>query len=285
MKVFVTGATGFIGSAVVRLLLEEGHDVLGLARSDASARSLQEAGAGVHRGDLRDASRLRAGAESADAVVHTGFVHDFSRYAEMCALDRDVIAALGEPLVGTDRPMLVTAGIVGTASTESDRHPPGASSVVPRAHSEEAVDALVLRGVRAGIVRPGHSVHGSGDHGFIPMLVARAKAHGRSPYVGAGENRWSAVQRSDAARVYTLALKRVTPGDRFHAVAEAVRFREIAEAIGNRLGIPSESIDASEAEAHFGALAKFAQLARSAMQYITPHIIRELHASHLGAQF
>lgn len=239
MRVFVTGATGFIGSEVVRQLKEAGHRVTGLARSDASIRALGAMGVDVHRGDLRDPESLRAGAEACEAVVHTAFDHDFAKYVENCELDRKVIAALGIALRGSDRPMLVTSGTVGGVRTEADRLPPGASKEVPRAASEEAADALAGEGVRVGVVRLPPSVHGRGDGGLIPMMIAQAKAKGASAYVGDGENRWSAAARADAAAVFVLGLQRVSPGVRYHGVAESdIPFRRIAETIGSSWACP-----------------------------------------------
>ncbi|MCA9661983.1 MAG: SDR family oxidoreductase [Myxococcales bacterium] len=258
MKVFVTGATGFIGSAVVGELLREGHAVVGLARSDAAAEALIAAGAAVHRGSLDDPASLEAGARACDGVIHTGFVHDFSRYVEMCELDRRVIGTLGRALLGTNKPLVVTSGTLATPgrrATEEDRHAPGASATVPRAASEEAVDALVEIGIRASIVRPSPSVHGRGDRGFVPMLMAVARDKGASAYIGEGTNEWNAVHRLDAARVFVRALLRGTAGARFHAVAEpAIAFRDIAGAIGDLLALPTVSLSPDEAKAHFGWL-------------------------------
>jgi nucleoside-diphosphate-sugar epimerase len=256
MKVFVTGATGFIGTAIVRELLGSGHRVLGLARSPASAEALRGLGADVHRGDLEDARSLVAGAAAGDGVIHTAFVHDFSRYAQACELDRRVIGSLGSALRGTDKPMIVTAGTLSTPgrrATEEDRFDPNATKIAPRSATEEAVDALAEQGIRVGVVRASPSVHGDGDHGFVPMLMETAKARGASAYIGEGTNRWNAVHRLDAARVFVRALERTTPGARFHAVAEPeIPFRDIAAAIGRLLGLPLASVSAEEAPAHFG---------------------------------
>jgi nucleoside-diphosphate-sugar epimerase len=259
MRVFVTGATGFIGSAVVQELIRAGHQVLGLARSDKGASSLTVAGAEVHRGSLEDLESLRSGAAVADGVIHLGFIHDFSKFQENCEIDKRAIEAMGEALAGSNRPLIVAAGLAGLSApgqtaTEDNVLQPGLP--YPRV-SEQTAIALLAKGVSCAVMRL-PQVHNTVRQGLVTFTIAIARAKGVSRYVGDGQSRWAAVHVLDVARLYRLALEKHEPGARYHAVAEeGVRLRDIAEAIGRGLSVPIVSITPEEAPAHFGWMSMF----------------------------
>jgi len=261
MRIFVTGATGFIGSALVPELIRHGHHVLGLTRSDAGAQSLLAAGAQPHHGDLEDLDSLRRGAASADAVIHLAFIHDFSKFLANCEIDRRAIETLGAALANSSRPLVITSGTgmgnpaLGRVATEDHFDP---NHPNPRKSSELAGAALTGRGLNVSVVRL-PQVHDPVKQGLISYSVAIAREKGVSAFVGDGQNRWPAVHVLDAARLYRLAVEKQQPGSRYHAVAEeGVPVRDIAEVIGRGLKLPTDSLSQEEAAAHFGWLAPFA---------------------------
>ena len=267
MRVFVTGATGFVGTEVVQNLIKAGHTVLGLARSERTAAVLAAVGAEAHRGDLEDLESLRNGAAATDGVIHCGFIHEFgpsfnfARFQEVCAIDRRAIEAFGEVLAGSDRPLVITSG-VGIGSPG-----PGQPAVEdrvdlshpnPRTASEQVIDTLAARGVRTSVVRL-PQVHDTLKQGLVTVAIAIAREKGRAAYIGEGANRWAACHLLDAAPVYRLALEKGTPGARYHAVSEeGVSARAVAEALSRGLKIPVVSLSPEEAGEHFGWFALFA---------------------------
>jgi nucleoside-diphosphate-sugar epimerase len=268
MKVFVTGASGFVGSAVVQELQHAGHQVLGLARSDASAQAITAAGAEVLRGDLTDLDSLKRGAAAADGIIHLGYNHDFSQYEAAAVTETNAIGAMGSVLAGSERPLVVTSGFAGFApgrlTTEEDM-----PAVAVRT-SEQAALALVPQAVRAMVVRLAASVHDAGDHGFVPYLIGLARQKGEAAYLGEGLNRWPAVHRLDAARLFRLAVEQGQAGARYHGVGdEGIAFRDLATIIGRHLGVPVVSKSAEEAADYFGWMARFAGLDMAASSALT----------------
>ena len=269
MRVFVTGATGFIGSAVVPELLKAGHQVLGLTRSDAGAKALAAAGAEVHRGSLEDLGSLRCGAADSDGVIHLAFIDDFSKFKENCEIDKRAIEALGSVLAGSDRPLIVASGTGGLSApgqvaTEEQVVP--AKSPFPRVSEQTA---LSLKGVSASVMRL-PQVHDTVKQGLVTYAIAVAREKGVSAYVGDGANRWPAAHVSDVSLLYRLALEKHEAGAKYHAVAEeGVPLREIAEIIGRGLRVPVKSIRQEDAPAHFGWLGMFAGVDLPASSAIT----------------
>jgi nucleoside-diphosphate-sugar epimerase len=258
MRVFVTGASGWIGSAVVPELIEAGHHVVGLARSEVSADALAAAGAEVHRGSLKDLESLEAGAATSDGVIHLAFIHDFSQYEASIRADQQTIETLGAALEGSDRPLVIASGMMaltsGEAATEEDPPHPD----FPRTPAANTTLALANRGVRSSVVRLPPTVHGQGDDGFVPSLIAIAHQTRLSGYVGDGTNRWSAVHRYDAARLFRLALENAPAASVLHAVGdEGIRTCFIARVIGRHLDLPVESVPPQQAAQHFGWLGRF----------------------------
>jgi nucleoside-diphosphate-sugar epimerase len=260
MRIFVTGATGFIGTPTVKELISAGHKVLGMARSDAGAKSLAAIGADVHRGSLEDVDSLRKGASNSDAVIHLGFLHDFSKFQENCEIDKRAIEALGSVLAGSNRPLVVTSGLAGLAApgqlTTEDTVIPS-DFPFPRV-SEQTALSLVAKGVNASVMRL-PQVHDTNKAGLVTYLIAVAREKGVSAYLAEGRNRWAAAHVLDVAHLYRLALEKHKTGARYHAVAEeGVAVRDIAETIGKGLKVPVISLSPEEAQAHFGWLSVFA---------------------------
>lgn len=277
MRVFVTGATGFIGSAVVRELLGAGHQVVGLARSDKAAAALTAAGADVHRGALDAPDSLRSGVAAADGVIHLAFIHDFSDYAGAGAVDLRTVETIGAALAGSNKPFVVTSGTLGLKmeclGTEEDAGDL-CSPAAPRVVAENAAIALAGRGVRSAVIRLAPCVHDVNRQGFASVLIDIAQTKGVSAFIGEGSNRWPAVHRLDAARLFRLALEAAPAGSRLHGVGEeGVLFRDIAGAIGRRLNLPVVSISRKEADAHFGWLSFVVSVDNPASSKLTQKIM------------
>ncbi|MEU0134863.1 SDR family oxidoreductase [Streptomyces sp. NPDC006296] len=281
MRVFVTGASGWIGSAVVPELIDAGHRVVGLARSEASAAALTAAGADVVRGTVDDLGVLRDTAAASDGVIHLAFKHDIAFTGDFqgaAEADRRAVDAFGDVLAGTHRPLVIASGVAGLTTgrvtTERDMPTIDGSPTSIRATTSQAALALAARGVRASVVRLSPTCHGEGDHGFLATLVATARAHGVSGYLGDGTNRWPAVHRLDAARLFRLALDKAPAGSVLHGVAEeGVTIRDIAEVIGRHLDVPVTSVDPADAAGHFSWLSGFLALDVTASHTLTSELL------------
>ncbi|MEO7123047.1 MAG: SDR family oxidoreductase [Lacisediminihabitans sp.] len=294
MRVFVTGASGWIGSAVTAELLATGHQVVGLARSDASAAAISAAGAEVARGSITELDSLRAAAEGAEGIIHTAFVHDFTAHNEAAAIDLAAVQLFGDLLEGSGRPIVIASGLLGGMASETDLPDP-ATAWSPRALTEATLLGFSERGIRSSVVRLGASVHGDGDHGFIKALVEIDRAKGSAGYVGDGSARWPAVHRFDAAKLFRIGLEDAPANTVLHAVGdEGVSMREIAEVIGRRLDVPTVSIAPEDAADHFGWLGAFLSMDSPASSAITqqrfgwepthPGLIEDLELGHYFTQ-
>lgn len=278
MRIFVTGASGHIGSLVVRELLDNGHQVTGLARSDASADALTAAGVPVQRGTLDDLDVLTAAAGAADGVIHLAFKHDFSDYAGAAVSDLNAVEAMGNALAGSNKPFITTSGTAMLATGSSSTLATEETAVDPsgaRVASENATVSLAERGVRASVIRLAPTVHGPTDHhGFIPTLIENARKTGVSIYIGDGTNRWPAVHNVDAARLYRLAVESAPAGSRLHGAAEqGVPFREIAQTIGDQLGVPVAGVSSEEATAQLGFIGWVASLDNPTSSALTQKLV------------
>jgi nucleoside-diphosphate-sugar epimerase len=296
MRVFVTGASGFIGSAVVAELRGAGHEVVGLARSDSAAESCAAAGAEVHRGSLEDLDSLRAGAEASDGVIHLGYIHDFSKTEDNVRVDRAAIETFGATLAGSNRPLVIASGTLfvvppGQTATEADAGDATGGPASARRLNEQLLLSLADRGVRSASIRLTPTVHGEGDHGFVPIIIGVAREKGVSGYVGDGSSRWPAVHRLDAAHLFRLALENAPAATVLHGVAEeGIAVREIAGVIGRELGVPVESIAPEAAVEQFGFLGALLGVDSPASSLITcerfgwqpeqPGLIEDLEQGH-----
>ena len=290
MRVFVTGASGWIGSAVTAELIAAGHEVVGLARSEASAEKVAAAGAEVQRGDITDLDSLRAGADGADGIIHTAFIHDFTAMANSAAVDFAAVELFGDLFDGSGRPLVIASGILGAVSVETDRPDP-ATAVSPRILTEHTLLRFADRGIRSSAVTASPTVHGDGDHGFMAALIGADRQKQSSGYVGDGSNRWPAVHRLDAAHLFCLALEKAPAGSALHAVDdEGVRLRDIAEVIGRHLDVPLVSVAPEEAMDHFGWLGPLLAIDSAASSAITrellgwapthPNLLEDLEQGH-----
>ncbi|KMQ68514.1 3-beta hydroxysteroid dehydrogenase [Chryseobacterium sp. FH2] len=258
MKVFVTGASGFIGSAVVRELISAGHEVLGLARSEASAKTISEAGAKVLLGTLEDLDILKQGASQADGIIHTAFIHDFTQFVKAGDVDKSAINAIGEVLEGTDKPLVVTAGMLGLPAINGFITEESSAENSPRASEATALALAAEKGINTSVVRLPPSVHDKGDKGFIPFIIGQARKNGVSAYPEAGKNCWSAVHRLDAAKAFRLALEKAAKGVVYNVVGDnAIETKKIAELIGEKLNLPVQSLSGDAIVNHFDWMGRF----------------------------
>ncbi len=269
MKVFVTGASGFIGSAVVRELIGAGHQVIGLARSESSAQAIRDAGAEVLTGGLEELDSLKQGASQADGVIHTAFIHDFTQYAKANDTDKAAINAMGEVLMGTNKPLVVTAGILGLPSIHGMITEESMSQNSPRS-SEATAIALAEKGINASVVRLPPSVHDKGDKGFVPFIMLQARKNGVSAYPADGSNRWPAVHRLDAATVFRLAVEKAAKGALYNAIGDqGIEVKKIAELIGEKLNLPVASLSGEELGKHFEWMSRFIAFDSPASGFMT----------------
>ncbi len=293
MHIFITGGSGFVGSAVVKELVKAGHEVTGLARSEVAAKSLYDSGAKIYHGGLEDLESLNKAVKMAEGVIHTAFNHDFFNFKNNCEMDRRVIETIGAAMVGTDNPLVITSaiGVLQRGYVTEESKPDYGTEGHFRAASEEAADIVAEKGVRVSVIRLAPTVHGENDHNFVPILIKLAKEKGMSAYIGEGNNCWPAVHRFDAANLYRLALENGNKGDRFHAVAEdGIRFKEIAQMIGRMLNVPVISISPEKANDHFGWFTNFARMDITASSKMTreqlgwnplnPGLIQDLSMTH-----
>lgn len=273
MKVFVTGASGFVGSEVVKELIKNGHQVLGLARSEDSAKAIRDAGAEVLMGDLEDLSSLKKGASESDGIIHTGFIHDFANYAKSNEVERIAINTMGEVLIGTNKPMVVTAGILGLPHIDGMVTEDSVLQIPLRA-SERTALTLAEKGVNVSVVRLAPSTHDKGDKGFVPFMINQARTHGVAAYPGDGKNRWPAVHRKDAAKLFRLALEKGVKGALYNAIGDnGIELKEIAELISEKLDIPMKSLSEEEIPQHFEWMSHFITFDSPATSWKTQEVL------------